>query len=477
MPTKKSPTGCRPDQLRGLWAIEPSDLEKLASAAERIDLNELARMNAEADACEAAEPPKDPYVLDSGVAVIQMSGPTTKYPTSFSRMLGGTSTMMTEKALRQAVADPGVRSIVMHLDSVPGGTVAGAFELYDAIRKADAVKPVYGHADDQATSAGQLFLAACRRCTANRTAVLGSIGVRTELVDSSEKASRDGIKVIPIASGKFKAAGSPGTKITDEQVQEIQTRIDAMNDQFVADVAKGRKLDPQAIRDMEARIYVGEQAREKGLIDAVCSLGEALAYAQSQQQTSPPTVARGPVGVGRIAAAPSERSPRMDLLTQLREVLGAADMTEDQAVGRVRALATENATFKAAVPKDPDPDLLRELAEVRTDRIANFVERRDLTPAIATKLNGLLMKDGKPNPFMLVKADAIGGRPIDLILGLFEGAKLAPPTGSQTPSQIDRETPGVNAGTEDAAKIAKAGEDQGKAYAEKQMRARGVNAA
>jgi signal peptide peptidase SppA len=503
MPNHKTDTGCRPDQLFGFWLMDPDKLETYRARAVEIDLEALARMNAEAEAKEAKDqgdgPPPKPYAVENGVAVINISGPTTKYPTSYSRILGGTSTMLVERALSQAVEDPDVKAVMIHFDSAPGGTVAGAFELHDRIMAVREKKPVFGHGDDMMTSAAQLFGSACQRLTANRTCIAGSIGTRAQLVDSSEKLKRDGIKVIPIAAGKYKAAGTAGTKITDDQIANFQREIDGLNDEFVNDVVRGRagKLTADAVRKMEARCYVGEEARRKGLIDGVCSFEKAMGHAQQIAQQT--TGAGGIPGTVFLSAAPNdERRVRMDLLTQIRELFGAAEMTEEQAIAKVRSmkndlgtaqaaakdardeqqrLSVENGQLKAEKPKPADPEALKDRADLVSGRIDLAVEKHDLTPAIATKLKGAVLKDGKPNAFMLSTSAELGARPIDFILGMFDGAQLAPATGSQTPSQIDRVTPGANAGTEDAAKIAKAGEDQGKAYAEKQLRARGVNAA
>lgn len=500
---KKSPTGCRADQLFGLWFLAPETLDAYREQATAMDLDAMAKANAEAEAAELRvpikpeDPPKEPakpYQISNGVAVIEISGPTTKYPTSFSRVMGGTSTLMVEKALMQASADPEVNSIMLHFDSAPGGTVAGAYELVDRIHSVKGKgKPIVAHGSDQMTSAAYLFASACDSITANRNAVIGSIGTRSQLIDTSEKLKKDGIKVIPVAAGKFKSAGMDGTKITPDQVKEFQRQIEAMNDQFIADVVKGRpNLTAEKVRAMEARCFIGAEALGNGLIDGVCSF-ESVLSALQQNKTS--FGISGIPGVVTKPAAPNERKLHMEILTQLRELFGAAEMSEEQALAKVRALKSdavassanavakqtdidrltkENAELLAFKPKAVDLEALKDRADLYADKIDVAVAKQEFTPVMAGKIKSLVLKDGKPNTFWLSRVDSIDARPIDAIVGLFAGEKLGgPATGSQTGTQIlDRHVPG---GEQTAADLQRAeGAKQAKEYQDAARAARGI---
>jgi protease-4 len=45
--------------------------------------------------------------------------------------------------------------------------------------------------------------------------------------------------------------------------------VDGYYDQFIETVAEGRDIDPGLARETEARVYLGREAREKGLVDTV----------------------------------------------------------------------------------------------------------------------------------------------------------------------------------------------------------------
>lgn len=282
-------TGCAYQSLTGLWPIEARAFAALIEHVHGLDLKALAELNAAAEAREreeasrrpADQPPPKPYDLyaANGRAVIHVTGPTTKYPTSFARVLGGTSTMMVERALTAAVADDQVKSILMRYET-PGGTWAGSAELVDRIRWARAQKPLDSHIDDVGTSGGMLYSVQGRRVTANRTAVVGSIGVLGQpLVDRSGELAAKGIVVHQIACGRWKTLGAPGASVTAEQVAEASRIIESVGAQFFAEIASARRVTPAYVRSLEAALFTAEEGRERNLIDDVCSFEQALASA------------------------------------------------------------------------------------------------------------------------------------------------------------------------------------------------------
>ncbi len=54
---------------------------------------------------------------------------------------------------------------------------------------------------------------------------------------------------------------------TEDEREYLQGLIDDYYDDFVERVAEGRDMDPQVVRDTEARVYLGDEADERGLVD------------------------------------------------------------------------------------------------------------------------------------------------------------------------------------------------------------------
>lgn len=271
--SRKTENGCRPDQLFGLWAMEPATWSAMVDQALAADLKALQAQAAAAAAPAGAD---EPYtVTNDGIAVIELTGPLTKYRTSFQSMLGGTSTIDARAALRAAARDPDVLGILLHVES-PGGTAAGTDELAQAVRAADAQKPVYAYIEDIGASAAYWAAAQARKVYGNPMAQVGSIGTFGVLTDSSGRYERDGIKKHVISSAELKGFAD-GAPITEAQRADAKRVVLELNAVFVAGVASGRRIPAEQAQELaDGRMHVGEKAREIGLIDAVASREVAM---------------------------------------------------------------------------------------------------------------------------------------------------------------------------------------------------------
>lgn len=172
-------------------------------------------------------------------------------------------------AIDAANADPSVKSILLAIDS-PGGQVSGVHDAADKI--ASSAKPVRAHVQTLGASAAYWLASQADRVTASRGAQVGSIGAYMAVVDLSGAAEKEGVKVHVISSGPFKGAGVPGAPINADQLAEMQGRINAIRDEFVADIAKGRGESPTRINESaDGRVYSSVESVSRGLIDSLAS--------------------------------------------------------------------------------------------------------------------------------------------------------------------------------------------------------------
>ena len=217
------------------------------------------------------------FMNASGIAVVEIIGPTTKYAGWFS-----SSTLQIRNQLRKAVSDDTVRGIMLFVDS-PGGQVAGSEDLASDVLEASQVKPLYAYASDMMASAAYHVSSQAGQIYANRGAMIGSIGTMMALYDVSKYFENLGIQAVPITSGGMKGAGMLGTPITAEIKAYFQGLIDEVTNYFVADVARGRAMSESQVRSLaDGRIHLASQAQELGLIDGVMSLPQAI----NQMQTT-----------------------------------------------------------------------------------------------------------------------------------------------------------------------------------------------
>jgi ClpP class serine protease len=208
MPHAKSSTGCYAEQLFGDWFMDAAVLQGYKDRVAQIDLVALAARNAELRKQEEQArqeemrrnpnaPPPKLYALHEGVGMVTISGPTTKYDTSFGEQLGGTSTTGLQRSLRQMRSDfdkGEVKACLIHIEDAPGGTAAGTPETHADIRKTAAKMPTRIHITDQATSAAYFMAAGGQRITANKNAYVGGIGTFSSMTDSSAKWEKEGVK-------------------------------------------------------------------------------------------------------------------------------------------------------------------------------------------------------------------------------------------------------------------------------------------
>jgi protease-4 len=124
---------------------------------------------------------------------------------------------------------PGVRAVVVRIDS-PGGGVAATQEIYEAILKfrEDSGKKVVVSMASVAASGGYYIACASDRIFANRGTITGSIGVIAQWYNYGELLRWARMQDIVIKSGSLKDAGSGSRPLTEEEEAYFQALIDNM---------------------------------------------------------------------------------------------------------------------------------------------------------------------------------------------------------------------------------------------------------
>ncbi|OAT79752.1 signal peptide peptidase SppA [Desulfotomaculum copahuensis] len=179
--------------------------------------------------------------------------------------------------LRQAARDPGVKAVVLRLNS-PGGTAAGAQEIaaaVDRVRKAG--KKVVASMGD--TAASGAYWVACRadKIVAEPGTLTGSIGVIMQTQDLQGLYHKLGIATETFKSGPYKDMGAPNRPVTPAERDIFQGMVNDIYDQFVHTVADGRKMNPDRVKQLATgRVYTGRQALQLGLVDQLGSFQDAL---------------------------------------------------------------------------------------------------------------------------------------------------------------------------------------------------------
>jgi capsid assembly protease len=192
------------------------------------------------------------------------------------------SAMALEEAVRSAAAEKGISAILLEIDS-PGGEVNGIPELAAVIRQARTAKPVVAMANSEAGSAAYWLASQADELIVTPSGRVGSIGVYVAHQDRSQEMAAAGKKITYIHAGKFKIEGNPHEPLADEARTAIQAEVNRYYQMFTADVARGRRVGVDVVRDGfgEGRMIGAAAAVGQGMADAVGTLADAVRRARA----------------------------------------------------------------------------------------------------------------------------------------------------------------------------------------------------
>jgi len=246
-----------------------------------------------------------------GVAVVSYYGAIADSEDS-GLLRGGTTPQNFIRQIDDAGKDSSVKAVVVRINS-PGGSPAASQEMYEAIRRVRAKKPVLCSMGDVAASGGYYVAAACDKIYADPATLTGSIGVISEFMDFQGLMQKLGVHSNVMTTGKFKDSGSPFRGMRPDEKQLFHELLMNLYNQFVTDVVDGRreatgsKLTKEAVLKLaNGRVYTGEQAKKNLLIDELGGLHTAIqAAAQKAGIEGEPAIINmsGGKGLGSIFGA------------------------------------------------------------------------------------------------------------------------------------------------------------------------------
>lgn len=266
------------DILTAPWAIVPEKYNEIREIyfthlrGEKIDIKEV-----EARIGKKLENDEQGYQNIDGVGVVPINGIIAKKMNMFSEISGGASSELVARDFRRAMNDPGVKAILLDIDS-PGGAVDGTQDLANLIYSSRGKKPICAFTDGMMASAAYwIGSAADEIFISGDTPQVGSIGVVASHVDVSKAEESKGIKTTEIVAGKYKRIASRYAPLSEEGQATLQEMVDYLYNVFVDDVAKFRGVtEGQALRMADGKIFIGKQAVKAGLVDGVSRFDEVV---------------------------------------------------------------------------------------------------------------------------------------------------------------------------------------------------------
>lgn len=218
---------------------------------------------------QAREVLKPQLQILGDIAIAPIEGTLAYNPDVFEMVYMGVEDSRSVLAmLKTAESNPNVEGVLLRMDT-PGGMMMGGPEISDQVEKLIAMgKPVVTHVGGLGASLGYLIAAPSSKIIANKSAMVGSIGVISTIPDYTKYLENLGIKIEVFTNkdAKFKAAGAVGTSLTDAQRGYIQARVESAFALFRDTVTAHRpKVKAEA---MQGQVLRGDEAIKAGLVDA-----------------------------------------------------------------------------------------------------------------------------------------------------------------------------------------------------------------
>lgn len=194
--------------------------------------------------------------------------------------VGGESTSALIRAARE---DDSVKALVLRVDS-PGGGVFPSEQIRREVELTKAAgKPVVVSMANVAASGGYWISMNADKIYADESTITGSIGIFGLMVRAPRALEKIGVHSDGVTTTPWGGAFDISRPMDEPTKQVIQSVINHGYSQFVGRVSKARKQSYENIdANARGRVWSGAQAKEKGLVDALGGLSDAVADAASR---------------------------------------------------------------------------------------------------------------------------------------------------------------------------------------------------
>lgn len=201
---------------------------------------------------------------------------------------GGILSAALTKTIRRLREDDSVRAVVLRIDS-PGGSALASDLLWHELRQLRDEKPLIASVGGMAASGGYYLACAADTIFAERTSIVGSIGVVGGKVVFGPALAELGVTTVIVpasgvaADGARAAYNSPLIPWNASTRERVRTQMQSIYDLFVDRVAEGRRLPRERVLAVaEGRIWSARQGKENGLVDEFGGLQAALKRARER---------------------------------------------------------------------------------------------------------------------------------------------------------------------------------------------------
>ena len=184
------------------------------------------------------------------------------------------------KDLEELMNDDDVKAVVLRVNS-PGGSAYASEQIWNAVRKLKAKKPVVVSMGGYAASGGYYISCAANYIVAEPTTLTGSIGIFGMFPDVSDLMTQKlGLKFDVVKTNTHSDFGNVSRPYSPEEITILQRYIDRGYGQFLNRVAEGRKMNKADVHEIaQGRVWLGQDAKKIKLVDALGGIDVAVTKA------------------------------------------------------------------------------------------------------------------------------------------------------------------------------------------------------
>lgn len=173
-------------------------------------------------------------------------------------------------ALKAAFTSKQVKGVVLRINS-PGGSPVQSRQIFSEIRNLKKQYPhtkIYAAIEDLGTSAAYLIAAAVDNIYADKTSIVGSIGVKIDSFGYVDGMKKIGVERRLYTAGKYKGILDPFSPRNPEEEAFINEQLKTVHLAFIENVREGRGNRLRENPDIFSGLFwSGQQALSLGLID------------------------------------------------------------------------------------------------------------------------------------------------------------------------------------------------------------------
>jgi len=186
------------------------------------------------------------------------------------------------RLVRRVASDGAARAIVVRIDS-PGGDGFASDLIWRALVEARRKKPVIASMGDVAASGGYLAAMGADAVVAQPSTLTGSIGVFALKPDLSGLLDKLAVNVGSVQRGVKARIESPLKPWTPDERKLVEREVQAFYRGFLSKVAAARRMSLEEVEQVASgRVWTGEQALARRLVDRLGTLDDAVALARER---------------------------------------------------------------------------------------------------------------------------------------------------------------------------------------------------